>query len=123
MRRAGTAMNISGIIVTTAPAAVPEVVAALSALPFVEVTQVDAAGGRIVVVQEHATVAGEMDGLQTIQRLSGVHGADLVMHYFGDEDPPPGQPVAEVARRLDQPEGGRAPPPASNPNPDSWRST
>jgi nitrate reductase NapAB chaperone NapD len=123
MRRADTAMNISGIVVTTAPAAAPDVAAGLAALPFVEVTHVDASGGRIVVVQEHESVAGQMDGLRSIQRLPGVHAADLVMHYFGDEDPLPGQPVAEVARQFDPPDCGPEPRPVSNPNPDSWRST
>ena len=123
VRRADTAMNISGIVVTTAPAAVPDVAEGLAALPFVEVTHVDAAGGRIVVVQERASVADEMDGLRAIQRLPGVSSADLVTHYFGDEDRPPELPVAEVARCLDHQESGPAPLPASNPNTDSWRSS
>ena len=45
-------MNYSGIAVLAEPTAVPDVVDALRALPGVEVHQVDAATGRIVVVQE-----------------------------------------------------------------------
>jgi nitrate reductase NapAB chaperone NapD len=116
-------MNLSGIVVTTAPASVPDVAAGLAGLPWVEVTHVDAAAGRIVVVQERASVADEMDGLRAIQRLPGVASADLVVHYFGDEQRAPGMPIAEVARSLDQPGGGPAPLPASVPNPDSWRSS
>ena len=54
-------MNISGIVVTNAPASVPDVVVGLAALPCVEVAEADAAGGRIVVVQERASVADEME--------------------------------------------------------------
>jgi nitrate reductase NapAB chaperone NapD len=116
-------MNLSGIVVTTTPAFVPDVAERLAALEFVEVTHVDAAGGRIVVVQEHASVADEMDGLRAIQRLPGVVTADLVAHYFGDEERPSALPVAEVARCLDHQGGGPASPLAPNPNPDSWRSS
>jgi nitrate reductase NapAB chaperone NapD len=116
-------MNLSGIVVTTAPASVPDVAEGLAALAFVEVTQVDPVGGRIVVVQERASVADEMEGLRAIQRLPGVVSADLVVHYFGDEERPPGLPVAELARRLEPREAGVAPASASDPNPDSWRSS
>jgi nitrate reductase NapAB chaperone NapD len=116
-------MNISGIVVTTAPASVPDVAVRLAALPCVEVAQVDAAGGRIVVVQERASVADEMDGLRAIQRLPGVVTADLVVHYFGDEERPPGLPVAELARRLEPRDAGPTPASVSIPNPDSWRSS
>jgi nitrate reductase NapAB chaperone NapD len=123
IRRADMAMNLSGIVVTTAPASVPDVAERLAALAFVEVTHVDAGGGRIVVVQERASIADEMDGLRTIQRLPGVVAADLVVHYFGDEERPSALPVAEVARHLDHQGCGPASPPAPNPNPDSWRSS
>lgn len=116
-------MNISGILVTATPAAVPDVVKRLAALPFVEVAQIDAVGGRVVVVQERASVADEMDGLRAIQRLPGVVAADLVVHYFGDEDRPAELPVAEIARRLEPRDAGPTPAAAANPNPDSWRST
>ncbi|HET9024846.1 MAG TPA: chaperone NapD [Burkholderiaceae bacterium] len=116
-------MNISGIVVTTAPASVPDVAVGLAALPCVEVAQVDAAGGRIVVVQERASVADEMEGLRAIQRVPGVVSADLVVHYFGDEERPPALPVAELARRLEPREAGVTSASVPNPNPDSWRSS
>ena len=116
-------MNLSGIVVTTAPARVPDVAASLAALPFLDVTHVDAASGRIVVVQERDNTAAEMDGLRLIQRLPGVMSADLVVHYFGDEERPPAQPIAEIARQLEQPVPAVTPGRASDPNPDSWRSS
>ena len=116
-------MNLSGILVTTAPALVPEVAASLAALPFLEVTCTDPAAGRIVVVQEHESVADEMDGLRTIQRVAGVISADLVVHYFGDEDRPPGLPVADVARRLEPQSAGERSAPRADPDSDSWRSS
>ncbi len=116
-------MNFSGIVVTTAPACVPDVATSLAALPFLEVTATDPAGGRIVVVQERTSVADEMEGLRAIQRLPGVISADLVVHYFGDEDHPAALPVAEVIRRL-EPADPREPR-ACRPDPDSdsWRSS
>jgi nitrate reductase NapAB chaperone NapD len=116
-------MNLSGIVVTTTPASVPDVVNGLATLAFVEVTQIDPVGGRIVVVQERASVADEMEGLRAIQRLPGVVSADLVVHYFGDEERPPGLTVAELALRLEPREAGVVPASVSHPNPDSWRSS
>jgi nitrate reductase NapAB chaperone NapD len=116
-------MNLSGIVVTTAPARVPEVAELLAALPFLEVTQCDAGSGRIVVVQERESVADEMDGLRAIQRVPGVLTADLIVHYFGDEERPAGLSGAEIARRLEPQDAGPAPASASHPTHASWRSS
>jgi nitrate reductase NapD len=93
-------MNISGILVSALPAHVTDVVAALATLPLTDVTQVDAPRGRIIVVQERKTVAQESDGLRAIQQLPHVISADLVMHYFGDDEPPALMAADDVARRL-----------------------
>jgi nitrate reductase NapAB chaperone NapD len=93
-------MNVSGILVSALPSHVAELVDALARLPLTEVAQVDAPGGRIVVVQERESVAQEFDGLRAIQRLPHVLSADLVMHYFGDDAQPAVLAADEVARRL-----------------------
>ncbi len=87
-------MNLSGILVTAAPAHLAEVTAALAVLPGLEVRQTDAATGRIVVVQEAAEIGAEMDGFMRIRALPHVINVDLVCHYFGDEPPEtPAHPV------------------------------
>lgn len=78
-------MNLSGILVTAEPARLHAVLAHLALLPGVEVRQFDADLGRIVVVQEAADVAAEMDSFLRIRGLPHVVNADLVCHYFGDE--------------------------------------
>ena len=80
-------MNLSGILVTADPSSLPTVLQGLAALPGVEVRQVDAEKGRIVVVQEAGDVDAEMGGFMHIRSMPGVINVDLVCHYFGDEDP------------------------------------
>lgn len=77
-------MNLSGILVTADPAALPTVLASLAALPGIEVRDVDSAMGRIVVVQEAADVGAEVDGFTRIRALPHVINADLVCHYFDE---------------------------------------
>lgn len=78
-------MNLSGILVVARPERLSAVISELDALPGIEVHQVDEATGRIVVVQEAASLEAEMEGLKRIQATPGVTLAALVYHYFGDE--------------------------------------
>jgi nitrate reductase NapD len=80
-------MNLSGILVMTLPEHLPGVVAELNALPGVEVHQQDALG-RLVVVLEADRVKEETDGLRRIQAVPGVLMAEMVVHYFEDDDEP-----------------------------------
>lgn len=77
-------MNLSGILVIVPPAQLADGVAALNALPGVEVFHTEAETGRIVVVQEAATVDAEITGLRRIQQLPHVFMAELVYHYFAE---------------------------------------
>lgn len=86
-------MNLSGILVTAEPAALPTVLASLATLPGVEVRDFDAALGRIVVVQEASDVGAEMDSFTRIRTLPHVINADLVCHYFDDGDADTAGPV------------------------------
>ncbi len=93
-------MNLSGIAVLAAPQSVESVANALAALPGIQVHQVDAASGRIVLVQEAAEIAAEVDGFRAVQRTPGVISADLICHYFGEQ--PTSEPdLARVLARLD----------------------
>ncbi|MGE5665468.1 MAG: chaperone NapD [Betaproteobacteria bacterium] len=75
-------MNYSGILVTVAPAASDAMAGTLASLPGVEVHQIDRASGRIVVVQEAASVDAETEGFTRIRSLPGVIDAALVYHRF-----------------------------------------
>lgn len=75
---------LSGIVVTTTAERLPEVAGALAGLPGVDVRQTDPATGRVIVVQEAASVDGEIEGMRRIQSLPGVVDASLVMHWFED---------------------------------------
>jgi nitrate reductase NapAB chaperone NapD len=103
LQRPPQTMNLSGIVVTVLPPHVATVVARLAALAATEVMHVDAASGRIVIVQERATIGEEFDGLRAIQRLPHVLSADLVMHYFGEDAQPLALAAEQIARRLDTP--------------------
>lgn len=78
-------MNLSGILVMARPEHLSGVVAELGALPGVEVHQQDPAG-RVVVVLEADSVRAEADGLRQIQRVPGVLMAEMVVHYFENDD-------------------------------------
>ena len=75
-------MNISGIAVTTQPEWVADVAHALSEIEGVEVFQADAASGKLVVVQEAASVGEEVEGFKRIRALPHVMAVDLGQHYF-----------------------------------------
>jgi len=77
-------MNLSGIVVTTTGERMGEVSAALRDLPGVEVHRTDPVAARIVVVQEAADVAADIDGFKRIRALPHVVSAELVYHYFDD---------------------------------------
>ncbi len=78
-------MNLSGILVAARPEWLSRVVADLTALPGVEVHQVDEATGRIVVVQEAADIPAEIEGLKRIKALPHVVIAEMVYHYLADD--------------------------------------
>lgn len=96
-------MNTSGILVFARPGAVADCVRALAALPGVDVGPVDAATGRVVVVQSAASVDDEVAGMARIQALPCVLSAALVCHYFDEAPPAPPDPAAALARLADAP--------------------
>ncbi len=79
-------MNLSGVLVVAKPEWREQVVESLNALEGVEVHQVDADTGRIVVVQEAADIHAEIDGLKRIKALPHVIMAEMVYHYIGEDD-------------------------------------
>jgi len=79
-------MNLSGIAVMTRPEWVEEVALSLSAMPNLEVFQTDVESGKLVVVQEAASVGAEVEGFREIRSLPHVLAVDLVYHYFEDDN-------------------------------------
>lgn len=73
--------SVSGLCVIARPENLTSVEAKLGSLPGVEVHATDPTCGRLVVVQEGASVEDHQDGLRKIQAVPGVLTADLVMHY------------------------------------------
>ncbi len=80
-------MNLSGILVVSAPGRFDECLAAVAALPAVEVHHRDPSAHRFIVVQEAATVDDEMAGLLRLKAVPGVALAEMVYHYFAEGEP------------------------------------
>jgi nitrate reductase NapAB chaperone NapD len=98
-------MNISGIVVTALPGNVAEVTQSLSAIPGLEVCQTDIASGKLVVVQEAASVGEEVEGFKRIRAVPHVIAADLVQHYFEHDN----ELIHAIPEGLDGLEGIRVP--------------
>ncbi len=79
-------MNLSGIAVTAEPEWVESVASVLALMPGVEVFQTDAASGKLVIVQEAASVGDEVTSFKAIRSQPHVIAADLVYHYFEDDN-------------------------------------
>lgn len=79
-------MNLSGIVVAVFPGKVDACVERLNALPGVEVHNVDHEKNRIVVVQEAKMIADEVEGLKAIKALPDVSFAEMVYHYFAEDE-------------------------------------
>jgi nitrate reductase NapD len=81
-----TAVNLSAIFVLVSPDEVEAQIDSLNALTGVEVHHRHDATGRLIVIQEAENVAAEVEGLKRIKALPGVLLAELVSHYFGEDD-------------------------------------
>lgn len=98
-------MNISGIVVAALPEHVEDVARALAELPGIEVFQTEVAAGKLVVVQEAASVGEEVEGFKRIRALPHVIAADLVQHYFEEDQ----ELIQAIPDGLDGLEGVRVP--------------
>lgn len=78
-------MNLSGIAVSIRPRSFDETVDLLDALPGVEIHHQDLDSARVVVVQEADSIDAEVEGLKRIKAIPGVVVAELVYHYFADD--------------------------------------
>lgn len=78
-------MNISGLLVHCVPNQNLSCVMELDALPGVEVFHQDEATGRIVVIEEAASVIDEVELFKSIKALPSVLSVEMVYHYFEDD--------------------------------------
>ena len=78
--------SVSGLCITTRPENMAGVEESLSKRPNTEVHARDPKSGKLVVVQECATVEDHQKGLREIQALPNVIYAELVMHYQDPEN-------------------------------------
>lgn len=75
-------MNLSSILVYSAPTHIDTVNAALTSLPGLEVHYQCRDTGKMVVIQEHQDGVSEKDGLNNIKTLPHVLAAEMVYHYL-----------------------------------------
>ncbi|NWG40086.1 MAG: chaperone NapD [Hydrogenophilaceae bacterium] len=94
-------MNYSGILVMARPQNIPDVSIALNSLEGVEVFQQEPETGRIVAVLEAESIKAETDMLQTIKALPGVAAAEMVYHYFEDDQ----EILTHIPEELDKLQG------------------
>lgn len=78
-------MNLSGIAVSLKPQSFNDTLDRLEELPGVEIHYQDPTSARVVVVQEADGVDAEVEGLKRIKSVPGVVVAELVYHYFADD--------------------------------------
>ena len=78
-------MNISGILVKTSPAHLPDVKKALPALPGVQIP-IEEGDGRLVVIIEESDGRASGEALMKMQNIKGVLSANLFYQYLDEEE-------------------------------------
>jgi len=73
--------SVSGLCVTARADRLVEIEEIIGARPGLEVHARDPQSGKLVVVQERATIEEHQRGLRELQALPGVLTAELVLHY------------------------------------------
>jgi len=80
--------SVSGLCVTTRADRLAEIEETISSRPGLEIHARDPQSGKLVVVQERATIEEHRQGLRELQALPGVLTAELVLHYRDSGDHP-----------------------------------
>ncbi len=81
-------LSVSGLCVTTRADRLAEIEETISNRPGLEVHARDPQSGKLVVVQERATIEEHRKGLRELQALPGVLTAELVLHFRDPGDHP-----------------------------------
>lgn len=90
-------MNYSGILIMAKPQFLPDITEALMNIDGVEVFQQEHATGKIVAVLEAENIKAETDMLRTIKQVPGVAAAEMVYHYFEDDQ----EVITHIPTELD----------------------
>ncbi len=80
--------SVSGLCVTARSDRIAKIEKTISSRPGFEVHARDSQSGKLVVVQERATIEEHRQGLRELQALPGVLTAELVLHYRDPGDHP-----------------------------------
>jgi len=78
-------MNFSAVAVFSKPESVDALTDQINQLPWAEVYHTDPSGKLIVMIDGENTEA-EVENLKTLKTLEGVGAAEMVSHYFGEEE-------------------------------------
>jgi len=78
-------MNLSSILVVTAPLHLDSCITQLNSLPGISVHFSDIESARIIIIQEAESINAEVDGLKCIKALPQVLFAEMVYHYFEND--------------------------------------
>jgi nitrate reductase NapD len=79
-------MNFSAILVTTRPDNTALMIDTLNGQSGVEVYHSDPVKGKIIAIQEAVNINEEIDGLKKIKKLPGVVLAEMMEHYFAEDE-------------------------------------
>jgi len=80
--------SVSGLCVTARADRLAEIEETIGGRPGLEVHARDPQSGKLMVVQERATIEEHRQGLCELQALPGVLTAELVLHYRDPGDHP-----------------------------------
>lgn len=105
-------MNYSGILVMGKPQNIQGICAALNALDGVEVFQQAPDQGRLIAVLEADSIKAETDILRAIKQLPGIAAAEMVYHYFEDDN----EVITHIPEEFDNLQGLGAVPEALRDN-------
>ena len=94
-------MNISGVLITTAPESIPSISQSINAFSWAQTHHSDASG-RMIVTIEAETTGEEIERLKTLKQLEGVLFAEMVVHCFEDEVEPDPQDIAITQQILNE---------------------
>ena len=79
-------MNISAILVVVKPGNLDSILTSLQRLPNLEIHHIDRDNNRLILTQEAETIDAEVNGLKAIKKTPGIVMAEMVQHYFGEDE-------------------------------------
>ena len=94
-------MNLSSILIVVHPEKLEQTIKTLNTLPGIDVHHSDIATGRIVITQEADSITAEVDGLKQLKAMPDIIVAEMVNHYFENDE----EVITHIPPELDELEG------------------